>query len=289
MLWHMHDFLKIRTLYTLFCEKIDSQLPANLAQADRERLRREKYTMRTKEAFLALPKDERPLYAILDRIIKTNAIRENGEPFVDLYPLVKKHKSQIVFAPGSTAYGAIEKAMRLRKSVAERLFKAEKILQKFHGKNFTFKITDTFRPISLQRIYFERAKQEVIQREGLSGEALYERVTHLIADPETCPPHSTGGAIDLTIIDLSTGKELEMGTAVDAMEIDMIYMWNPEISDAAKDNRVLLYTVMLSAGFVNMPIEWWHYSYGDQEWALLTGAPAALYDSCSGSPKHGMG
>ena len=31
------------------------------------------------------------------------------------------------------------------------------------------------------------------------------------------------------------------------------------------------------AGLVNYPTEWWHWSYGDRYWALLTGAPAALY------------
>ena len=30
-------------------------------------------------------------------------------------------------------------------------------------------------------------------------------------------------------------------------------------------------------GTMNYPTEWWHWSYGDRYWALLTGAPAALY------------
>jgi D-alanyl-D-alanine dipeptidase len=30
---------------------------------------------------------------------------------------------------------------------------------------------------------------------------------------------------------------------------------------------------------VNYPTEWWHWSYGDRYWALMTGAPAARYDS----------
>ena len=31
------------------------------------------------------------------------------------------------------------------------------------------------------------------------------------------------------------------------------------------------------AGLVNYPTEWWHWSYGDRYWALMTGARAALY------------
>jgi D-alanyl-D-alanine dipeptidase len=34
---------------------------------------------------------------------------------------------------------------------------------------------------------------------------------------------------------------------------------------------------MAEAGFANHPDEWWHYSYGDQTWAALTGRRAALY------------
>jgi hypothetical protein len=32
-----------------------------------------------------------------------------------------------------------------------------------------------------------------------------------------------------------------------------------------------------SAGLVNYPTEWWHWSYGDRYWALLTGADHAIY------------
>ncbi len=34
---------------------------------------------------------------------------------------------------------------------------------------------------------------------------------------------------------------------------------------------------MHAAGFVNYPTEWWHWSYGDRYWALLTGSPHAVY------------
>jgi D-alanyl-D-alanine dipeptidase len=34
---------------------------------------------------------------------------------------------------------------------------------------------------------------------------------------------------------------------------------------------------MTGEGFANYPEEWWHFSWGDQMWARLTGAPAAIY------------
>jgi len=40
---------------------------------------------------------------------------------------------------------------------------------------------------------------------------------------------------------------------------------------------MLLGRVLGGAGLVNYPTEWWHWSYGDRYWALMTGAPAALH------------
>ena len=49
------------------------------------------------------------------------------------------------------------------------------------------------------------------------------------------------------------------------------------ISRFARSHRRLLSTVLTWSGFVNYPTEWWHWSYGDRYWALVTGAPAALH------------
>jgi D-alanyl-D-alanine dipeptidase len=48
-------------------------------------------------------------------------------------------------------------------------------------------------------------------------------------------------------------------------------------AEEARANRRLLYWAMTEAGFANHPDEWWHYSWGDQMWAKMTGAPAAHY------------
>jgi zinc D-Ala-D-Ala dipeptidase len=39
----------------------------------------------------------------------------------------------------------------------------------------------------------------------------------------------------------------------------------------------LLAQVLRCAGLVNYPTEWWHWTYGDRYWALMTGAAAAVY------------
>ncbi|MER7188457.1 M15 family metallopeptidase, partial [Streptomyces hyaluromycini] len=51
----------------------------------------------------------------------------------------------------------------------------------------------------------------------------------------------------------------------------------PNVGAEARANRVLMGRALTTAGFVNYPTEWWHWSYGDRYWALLSGAPAARY------------
>jgi hypothetical protein len=50
----------------------------------------------------------------------------------------------------------------------------------------------------------------------------------------------------------------------------------------ARANRELLAQVLRGAGLVNYPTEWWHWSYGDRYWALMTGATAAVYGPVGG-------
>ena len=85
-----------------------------------------------------------------------------------------------------------------------------------------------------------------------------------------------GAAVDLTLVD-ACGDELDLGTPIDA---------TPEQSDGAVLLRRrrhrrrrprppdLLAGCSGGAGLVNYPTEWWHWSYGDRYWALVTGAAA---------------
>jgi D-alanyl-D-alanine dipeptidase len=105
-------------------------------------------------------------------------------------------------------------------------------------------------------------------------------------------PHSTGGAIDL-IIRWKGGDPLWMGSLFDdASAIANTAYFEGAAAGAsfsfsageARANRRLLYWLMVDAGFASNPREWWHFSYGDQMWAQLTGAPAALYSGAEYKP-----
>jgi D-alanyl-D-alanine dipeptidase len=101
---------------------------------------------------------------------------------------------------------------------------------------------------------------------------------------KSIPPHSTGGAIDLTICIKETGHLLEMGSIFDDIsEVShTAYFENNHdprsfTSTEALKNRRLIYNLMTHEGFSSHPKEWWHYSYGDQMWAQITHKQNAFY------------
>jgi len=108
-------------------------------------------------------------------------------------------------------------------------------------------------------------------------ERLKEEVSKFVAPLYITPPHSTGGAVDLSIID-PDGKKLDMGTKMGVdYGLDKTRTDSTVISRAARKNRQILIRVMTAAGFVNYPTEWWHWSYGDQYWAAALKKKYSVY------------
>ena len=70
-----------------------------------------------------------------------------------------------------------------------------------------------------------------------------------------------------------------MGTEIDATpeQSDGACFFAADVDPQARRNRMLLAEVLGGAGLVNYPTEWWHWSYGDRYWALMTGSGQALY------------
>jgi len=75
--------------------------------------------------------------------------------------------------------------------------------------------------------------------------------------------HSRGSTVDLTIIDMRTGKELDMGTPFDFFGV-MSHHGTELISLEQAGNRLILKNAMEKAGFKPYPEEWWHYTLKDE-------------------------
>jgi len=166
-----------------------------------------------------------------------------------------------------------------RKGVVERLLMAQALLP----SAYRFLIWDAYRPHQVQAFLFARYQKQ-LQKEfpELGEEALNLKTQMYLTLPSTDPrrpaPHSTGAALDLTLV--KEGEPLDMGTSFDcfAAEATTTFFENAITPQDLKvrDNRRLLYHVLAAAGFKNYPNEWWHWSFGDQMACVGTGQ-AAIY------------
>jgi len=158
-------------------------------------------------------------------------------------------------------------------------------------RGFRFVVYDCWRPVRVQQSLFEELKGQLRDANpGKTDDELQAMTLTYVALPsedETKPsPHNTGGAIDLTIVD-DQGFVLNMGGDYDdASEIsNTAYLENKlargEVLTAdeieACENRRAFYGIMTDAGFSNYIDEWWHFDFGNQNWAWVTGAANAIY------------
>jgi len=84
------------------------------------------------------------------------------------------------------------------------------------------------------------------------------------ANPMKGSNHNRALAVDLTIIDLKTGKELDMGTPFDSFT-DTAHHSFTQLPAQVLANRRLLKGVMRKYGFGIVPDEWWHYQWPNKE------------------------
>ena len=199
-------------------------------------------------------------------------VGENNEPLVDVRLYDKKviaqyKKTDMLPYTGDT--------ILVRDSLAKKLAKANEVIFEKHG--FCLKIVYGYRHPDIQKKYFESRRENVKSKNpSLTGEDI-DALTHNFVAVPVVAGHPTGGAIDITVID-SNGKELDMGTDIaDFEEPEKIKTFSNEISKIQKDNRLLLHDVLVKEGFAPFYGEWWHFSYGDREWACFYQEQKTLY------------
>ncbi|MFF2364130.1 M15 family metallopeptidase [Streptomyces sp. NPDC058122] len=203
-------------------------------------------------------------------------VRECGESLIDIRRgsplLVDKRKQN-----DSDAF------FYLRQGVLERLLQAQAQLP----DGLRFLVVEGYRPPGLQRRYFEKyAGRLRAEQSGWSDEQIRSAASRFVSPPEIAP-HSAGAAVDLTLAD-ADGCELDLGTPMNATpeeSADACYTDATGIREQARTHRAALGRVLTAAGLVNYPTEWWHWSFGDRYWALLTGAASACY----GPRRHDAG
>lgn len=204
---------------------------------------------------------------ICDPDVLAVPIEECEEPLVDTreYPLLVDEKHPRVESAAKTRFFC-------RRSVAERLRRADKLLP----DGLRLLMLECHRPVELQARYWEGDLRDLRDRYPEWPEKrLAEKNAEFVAPPWDTPPHSTGGAVDLTLSD-EEGRELDLGSPVN--ELGPLMKTAAEgLTARAAENRRLLLDVMCEAGFVNYGYEWWDYHFGDRYWAYIRGESSAFY------------
>lgn len=133
-----------------------------------------------------------------------------------------------------------------------------------------------YRHPDVQRSYFDERKKQVAQHNPLLSKEDLIAHTHLLTASPDVAGHPTGGAIDITIEGLN--GSLNMGSRIADFSNEKIKTFAPGLTDEQVANRALLRDVLLLQGFAPFDGEWWHFSYGDREWAAYYNKPNAIYD-----------
>ncbi len=71
--------------------------------------------------------------------------------------------------------------------------------------------------------------------------------------------HSRGSTVDLTLLDMKTGKELDMGSPFDYFS-ELSHLDCRAVTAAQFENRMLLQKLMVDGGFASIDCEWWHFT-----------------------------
>jgi D-alanyl-D-alanine dipeptidase len=188
----------------------------------------------------------------------------------------------------------------LRYSVAEKLeaanreLRTSKDISKLLGGKVELVVRDALRSAELQQHLHDAVWPNVLKKAypDWSDDKIQEELPHFISepkDPETSPtPHMTGGAVDLNLLK-QDGSLVDRGHISGTVVVQTDYHegYSPKEYPAnpnAKMARRVLYWTMRDQGFSNNPTEYWHYSWGDQMWALFNREPAALYGAVESAP-----
>ena len=128
-----------------------------------------------------------------------------------------------------------------------------RVQHRLAGRNLGLKVFDAYRPV--------RATQAMVAWARSQGRS--DLVGPYIASVSY---HNSGQAIDLTLIERATGRELDMGTGYETFTPAA---HTASASGQAAENRATLVEAMHAEGFENYAGEWWHFYYFVTGAALL--------------------
>ncbi len=132
----------------------------------------------------------------------------------------------------------------LQRPAADALVRVHKNLR---NEGLGLSIFDAYRPWSVTDLFWRVVEDD--QRQ-------------YVADPAVGSRHNRGCAVDLTLFDLASGKQLEMPSEFDEFN-EKSHPDYPGGAPVQRQNRDILRKAMEQQAFTVNPKEWWHFDYKD--------------------------
>jgi zinc D-Ala-D-Ala dipeptidase len=170
--------------------------------------------------------------------------QDNSQALVDIKSIIPnisydlKYASNQNFTKKKLYVAALSTYLRMPVVIA--LKKVEDEVEKW---NYSLKIFDAYRPYSVTK------KMWILIHDD-----------RYVANPATGSGHNRGLSVDLTLVNKTTGKEINMGTGFDNFTDSAHHSFTKLPAEVLR-NREFLKSVMQSHGFNALQTEWWHYSW----------------------------
>jgi len=216
------------------------------------------------------------LKIISDSKLTKVPIKDNSEPLVYINDFVQKVIIRVPKYIEDEGKRFVKEASMVRIGVAKKMIMVEKSLP-FGHKLF---LRSAFRSLAIQKKTYQKTFNKIRDANPeWKIDEIKKEVSKFVAPLDIVPPHSTGGAIDISIIG-PDNRQLDMGTRMGQdTNLEKTRTDSDKVSPTAMKNRKLLVKIMTTAGFVNYPTEWWHWSYGDRYWAAKLKKKKSIYKS----------
>ncbi len=162
---------------------------------------------------------------------------------------------------GDRIDGYEEPCAILTKEAARAL---KKVSNEVNAQGYRLKVFDAYRPACAVRQFVLWGIEDLdlrmkpffypeLEKEELFAKGYIAKISG----------HSRGSTIDLTLLDMETGREVDMGSPFDLFS-PISHPDSRDVTDEQYNNRMYLQKMMTRNGFIPIDTEWWHFTLADE-------------------------
>jgi D-alanyl-D-alanine dipeptidase len=204
--------------------------------------------------------------------MRTYPLEECGEEMISLGEVTKG--LEILFST-NLLNNQFPRVYFIRSGLADSF---RKIATEMNDRGWILKVEDGYRSPEMQRAqshnpkHFDTILQKVIWELGGKippPDMMLRRMSAMIATRCRIGTHVSGTAVDISVFDKSTGKEVDRGGSYIEFSV-RTPMNSPFITPEQHANRQQITDIFARHGWITYPFEFWHYSSGDSYAQFLT-------------------